>query len=50
MAARKYPSARSASPLARARLPSEAIPTTTVTKMTGPVTVLISWMTRLPAT
>ena len=25
-------------------LPSDAMPTTTVTKMTGPVTVLISWM------
>jgi hypothetical protein len=24
--------------------PSEAIPITTVTKMTGPVTALISWM------
>jgi hypothetical protein len=35
---------RSASPPARARLPSDAIPTTTVTKITGPVMVWMSWM------
>lgn len=33
-----------ARPPARARLPSAATPTTTVTKITGPVIVLISWM------
>ena len=36
VAHRKYPSALSASPPARAMFPSEAMPTTTVTKITAP--------------
>ena len=33
-----------ASPPARTRLPIDAIPTTTVTKMTGPVIAWMIWM------
>jgi hypothetical protein len=33
-----------ASPPARARLPIDAMPITTVTKMTGPVIAWITWM------
>ena len=41
---KKYASARSARPPARLRLPIDAIPMTTVTKMTGPVIAWITWM------
>ena len=44
VAVKKYPSAFSASPPARAMSPRDAMPMMTVTKMTGPVTALISWM------
>src|SRR4051812_4356032 len=44
VAQKKYASALRASPPARARLPSDAMPITTVTKITGAVTVLMSWM------